>query len=80
MLAVVLVGEWQAAVVAGGNLGLVRVDEDPGVSVRTTASITSHDPVVSPADGLLVDELHGRVGLGLEIEVGLLEAGTRHCL
>lgn len=57
--------EWQAAVVADGNLGLVGVDEDPGVTVRTTASIARHNPVVSPADGLLMDELHGRVGLGL---------------
>ena len=57
--------EWQAAVVAGGNLGLVGVDEDPGVSVRATTSIASHDSVVSPADRLLVDEIHGRVGLGL---------------
>lgn len=80
VLAVVFVGEWQAAVVTGGNLGLVGVDEDAGVSVGTTASIASHNPVVSPADGLLVDELNGRVGLGLEIEVGLLEARTRHGL
>lgn len=95
--------EWQAAVVADSNLGLIGVDEDPGVTVRTTASIARYNPVVSPADGLLVDELHGRVGLGLwkwladcddhdpvspclcsiahlEIEVGLLEARTRHCL
>lgn len=56
---------WQAAVVADGNLGLVGVDEDPGVSVRTAAAIARHDSVVGPADGLLVDELHGRVGLGL---------------
>lgn len=80
VLAVVLVGVWQAAVVADGNLGLVGVDEDPGVSVRTAAAITRHNSVVGPADGLLVDELYGRVGLGLEIEVCLLEAGARHGL
>lgn len=34
--------------------------------MRAAAAVTRHDSVVGPADGLLVDELHGRVGLGLQ--------------
>lgn len=56
---------WQSAIVADRDLGLVCVDEDPRVSMRATAAIASYHAVVSPVDRLLVDELDGRVGLGL---------------
>jgi len=49
---------WEAAVVADRNLGLVGVDEDPGVTGRTATTITGDHPVVSPAYWLLVDELN----------------------
>ncbi len=63
--------EWESAVAAGGNLGLVGVDEDLGVSGRAAAAIADNDPLVRPLDGLLVDELHGRVGLWLRGSVWL---------
>lgn len=56
---------WQSAVAADSNLGLVGVDEDPRVSVRATTTVAGYHTVVSPVDGLLVNELDGRVGLGL---------------
>ena len=52
----------QTAVVADGNLGLVCVDEDPGMAVRAAASVTRDDARVRPPDGLLVDEIYGGVG------------------
>lgn len=80
MLSVVFICIWQSAIIADRDLGLVSVDEDPRVSMRATAAIASYHAVVSPVDRLLVDELDGRVGLGLKIEVCLLEPGTRHGL
>lgn len=53
--------EWQSAIVAGGNLRLVRVDKDARVSSRATATIAGYHAVVRPANGLLVDELYGGV-------------------
>lgn len=64
-LGVALTHEWQAAVVADRDLGLVGVDENARVSGGTAAAITGHHAVVCPAHGLLVDELHGGVGLRL---------------
>lgn len=51
----------QTAVCAPADLGLICVDEDPGVSEGTTASVTGYSAVVCPADGLLVDELDGGI-------------------
>lgn len=50
--------ERNSAVPAGSNLGLIGVDEDLGVTQRTTASITADDPLVCPANGLFVDEFN----------------------
>lgn len=80
MLAVVLIGVGQATVVASGNLGLVGVDEDLGVAVGAAATVTSDHSIVSPSDGLLVDQLDRRLGLRLDREVCLLESGTGHGL
>lgn len=55
----------QAAVVADRDLGLVRVDEDARVAGGPAPAVAGHDAFVRPADGLLVDELYGGVGLGL---------------
>ena len=55
----------QPAVSAGGNLGLVRVDKDPGVASRTTTTVARYDTVVRPPYRLLVDEFDGRVWLWL---------------
>jgi hypothetical protein len=55
----------QAAVPARRNLGLVRVDEDPGVSLGPTAAVARHDTVVRPPHRLLVDELDGGIRSGL---------------
>lgn len=57
--------ERQSAVTAGSNLGLVGVDIDSGVAKRAATTITADDSLLCPADGLLVDELNGGIGLGL---------------
>lgn len=54
-----------SAVSAGGNLGLVGVDEDLGVAERTTAAVTADDLGLCPAHMLLVNELDGGHGLRL---------------
>ena len=51
----------QPAVAACGNLRLVGVDEDLGMSRRATAAVTSNDAIMRPPDWLLVDELYSRV-------------------
>lgn len=55
----------QAAVPARRNLRLVRVDEDPGVSLGPTAAVARHDTVMRPPHRLLVDELDGGIRPGL---------------
>jgi hypothetical protein len=65
VLPVMFVCKWQAAVAARRDLGLVGVDEDPGVSGRAAAAVAGNDALVRPADGLLVNHLHGGLGLGL---------------
>ena len=55
----------ETAVATRGNLGLIRVDEDLGMACRAATAIAGHDPVVCPADRLLVNELHGGVWLRL---------------
>ncbi len=55
----------QPAVVASANLGLVGVDEDPGMSGRAAATVASNGAIVRPRYFLLVDELNGRIGLWL---------------
>ena len=57
--------KWQPAVAARGDLRLVRVDVDPGVSGRAAAAVTGHHLLVGPSDGLSVDELDRRQRLGL---------------
>lgn len=69
VLSVVLVGVRQAAVAADSDLGLVCVDEDPGVAGRAAATVASNNAVVRPSHGLLVDEGHRRVRLGLDCHV-----------
>lgn len=55
----------KSAVSAGGNLRLVRVDEDLGVTQRTTTSVTIDNSVLGPTNGLSVDELDSGIGLRL---------------
>jgi len=55
-----------SAVAAHGDLWLVGVDVDLGVAGRAATTVAHDDAVVRPPDGLLVDELHGRVRLWLE--------------
>jgi hypothetical protein len=50
---------WHAAVGAGANLRLVCVDEDTGVTKRSSASVTRNDLLLRPAHGLLVNEVDG---------------------
>jgi hypothetical protein len=38
------------------------------MSGRPAATVTGHDPSVRPPHGLLVDELNGGIGLGLNRE------------
>lgn len=54
----VLVGVGGAAVVAGGNFGLVGVNEDPGVTGRAAAAIARYNLVVSPCNRHLVHQFH----------------------
>ena len=58
--------ERKTAVTAGGDLRLVHVDENLGVTQRTTTSVTASNSLLGPANGLFVDELDGGHGLGLE--------------
>lgn len=60
----------QTTVSTGGNLGLICVDENPGVTGGAAAAVASDNTLVRPPNGLLVDELHRRVGLGLEVKRG----------
>lgn len=55
----------ETAVVACANLGLVGVDIDLGMASRTTSAVAGNYAVVSPTYGLLVNELNGRIRLGL---------------
>lgn len=55
----------KTAVRAPADLRLVGVDEDARVAERAAAAVARHDAVVCPANGLLVDEVDGRVGAGL---------------
>jgi hypothetical protein len=57
--------ERQTAVCAPADLGLICVDEDLGVAEGTAAAIAGNDAVVSPADGLLVDEVDSGIWAGL---------------
>lgn len=58
--------ERQSAVCAPADLRLVHVDEDAGVAEGTASAVAGDGAVVGPADGLLVDEVDGGVGAGLE--------------
>lgn len=66
-----------AAVVARGNLGLVRVDKDARVAGWAAATIAHDDSAVRPRDGLLVHHLHGRQRLGLPWSVSVAVARNR---
>lgn len=57
--------ERQSAVAASSNLGLVGVDIDSRVAEGAATTVTADDSLLCPADGLLVDELNGGIGLGL---------------
>jgi hypothetical protein len=50
---------WHAAVCARADLRLVCVDEDTGVTKRTSASVARNDFLLGPAHGLLVNEVDG---------------------
>lgn len=53
--------EWDTAICAPIDLRLVGVDEDPGVSERAASTVAGDDALLGPADGLLVNQLDGRV-------------------
>ena len=57
--------ERKAAVAADSNLGLVGVDEDPRVTLGTTATIASNNSLMSPCNRLLVNHLNSRLRLRL---------------
>lgn len=63
--------KWESAVATDSNLGLVSVDENARVTGWATAAVTCHNAVVSPADGLFVDEFDGGIGLGLRAKTSL---------
>ena len=53
---------WETTVGAPAHLGLVGIYKDPGMSQRSTTSVTSHDLSVNPTDWLFVDEVDCRIG------------------
>lgn len=57
--------ERNTTVSAGNDLGLVGVDEDLGVTERTTAAVTADDFGLGPADGLSVNEVDSGIWLRL---------------
>lgn len=56
---------WQAAIAAKGDLRLVCVDKDLGVTGRATAAVADDCSFVRPSNGFLVNQLHGGEGLRL---------------
>jgi len=67
----------KTAVGADVDLGLVKVDENARVAEGTATTIARHHLVMTPADGLLVDELDGGVGAGLFIVSADFRMATR---
>jgi hypothetical protein len=61
--------EWKTAVGAPADLGLVHVDEDPGMSKRSTSTIARNYALVCPTNGLLMDEFDRSVWAGLYIQL-----------
>lgn len=59
--------EWKTAVCAPADLGLVGVDEDPGMAERAASTIAGNNALVCPANGLLMDEVDGSVWARLRI-------------
>ena len=57
--------ERNSAVGAPGNLRLIGVDKDPGVTERATSTVARYNAVLGPADGLLVDKINSSIGPGL---------------
>ena len=65
--------KWEATIGAPADLGLINVDEDAGVAERATAAVARDFALRGPADGLLVDEGDGGLGLGLGGELVLCD-------
>ena len=57
--------KWQPAVGAPANLRLIHVDEDLRVSERAAPAIALYGALLGPANGLLMDEVDGRIWPGL---------------
>lgn len=51
----------KTTVCAPADLGLIGVDEDPGVTERAASTVAGNDALVRPANGLLVDEVDSGV-------------------
>jgi hypothetical protein len=60
-----MTNERKSTVAAGNNLGLVSVDEDPGVAQGTAATVAADNPVLHPANGLFVNEFDSSHRRGL---------------
>ena len=63
---------------AGLGAWLVKVDEDPRVAKRASASITGSDTLAREADGVSLNHLDGSERLRLEAHIDLFEAGALH--
>jgi hypothetical protein len=55
------------AVCAPADLGLIGVDEDPGMTERAASTVAGNDALVCPANRLLVDEFDSGVWARLQI-------------
>lgn len=53
---------WKATICALIDLWLIKVDEDPRVTKRSTTTITHNGSLLGPSDGLLVNEVDGGLG------------------
>lgn len=60
-LVLILTYKRKTTVCAPANLGLVGVDEDPGVTERAASAVAGDNALVCPADGLLVNEIDSGV-------------------
>jgi hypothetical protein len=61
--------KWQTAVRALANLGLVKIDENLGMTKGPAAAVARHAARMYPAHGLFVDELDGGVGTRLYLRL-----------
>jgi len=66
--------EAKTAITARSGTRMIQVDEDLGVTKRTSSTITNCLSAMNDSDGFVGNELHGTEWIGLELQRCLLEA------